>query len=129
MTTTAKELHAAATTIVNGYLEVCRVMTPHVDANEQLASSTDKAVMLARHVLATVQPDDDEPVTEGWASAHGARRKPLSKRLAYEWPTCCVTFWPQCGDLSPAIGIGNRVLRLNPNVGQVRRLLAVLGVP
>lgn len=121
MTTTAKELHAAARTI----MAICERPGDLGDIGN---TSDFKAVMLARHVLATVQPDDDEPVTEGWASAHGARRKPLSKRLAYEWPTCCVTFWPQCGDLSPAIGIGSRVLRLNPNVGQVRRLLAVLGV-
>lgn len=47
------ELTKAAERIIEGYREVCRVMTPHVPCKPE--NSTDKAVMLAVHYLATRQ--------------------------------------------------------------------------
>lgn len=63
------ELRAAAERIVDGYEEVCRVMTPHADNCAE--KSTDKAVMLAVNYLAEHYADDEEPISEEWLKSTG----------------------------------------------------------
>lgn len=141
---TAKELHAAAQRLVDGYLETMRFACPHADAEEMLATSTDKPTMLARHVLATVHEDDDEPIRVDWLVTLGGRYAsdiravdfvlhPPDPESDFSGTTARILCYEQddwvCelfdSDKSPCDGIGFGRFRTR---GQVRKLFDVLGI-
>lgn len=129
--TTPKELIGAAREFHNDA----------VDWDQSLLG-TQKLLLLTRHILATVRPDDGEPVTAEWLKAVGfvpLTYEPAGTVGPLRWPTRPDErglSWHPASDRpevwvysdTDSDGIGSAYLPDQPTRGHVRRLCACLGI-
>ena len=131
MNTTPADLLAAAKEVLSSHDPACdHIWNAHRQCQWCHRDRRDVYVdQLARHILATVHPDDDEPVTAEWLLQNGFVDRTTSSGNRYH-------VWL---DDRPVMMLGmdtkyrwylngGRVDDFNPTRGQVRQLLKALNV-
>lgn len=131
MTTTPADLLAAAEEVLSSHDPACdHIWNAYRQCQWCHRDRRDIYVdQLARHILATVHPDDDEPVTVEWLLQNGFvdRTTPIGHRY-YVWLDDRPVMMLGMDTKYRWYLNGSRVDGLNPTRGQVRQLLSALNV-
>lgn len=120
----AKELIEAAEEVLSSHDPACsHIWNAHRSCQWCHRDRRDVYVDdIARHILATVHPDDDEPVTLERLEADGWFRRSIRYR---HWESQ-ISVIEQHPEFLAEFETGQQICRLN-NMGHLRRLVAALG--
>lgn len=131
MTTTPADLLSAAKEVLSSHDPACdHIWNAHRQCQWCHRDRRDIYVdQLARHILATVHPDDDEPVTVEWLLGNGFEEHTTpSYRKYYAWLNGRSIMMLGMDTTNRWFINGAPVEGLNPTRGQVRQLLSALKV-
>lgn len=102
----------------------CEEVFGHV---EEMSNDAGAVMPLVRHILSTVRPDDDEPVTRERLEADGCGMKKRVTELGnvyFSLPGSLMAYHPEKNRLF--LNGGSVELKVK-NMGHLRRLVAALG--